>query len=323
MFGFMGIKGMGAAAADEIVRERNENGPFKSFIDFLDRVDLHIVNRRAIEVLIMTGSFDNLGQSRAVLYANLEAAVSYAENKKSGLQFGQISLFEDSGEQEFADFVFEQIPDWDALDKLEKEKEYIGCYVSGHPLDGCRDIIKKCATMSFLELPRVQNGKSYTIMGMVKNLRPFTTKQGKQMAFGGLEDFNGTLDLVFPPKVWEHLAARVANDQIIAFSVTADTERDPERPSFKVSDIVEQSALEQRTYQEIHIKLAHFTEERQLMPLRDFLLDNTGTCSVYFHINTDCGAVVVRAHPQLMVSAADDVVESLEQQMLVESVWKE
>ncbi len=323
VFGFMGIKGMGAAAADEIVRERNENGPFKSFIDFLDRVDLHIVNRRAIEVLIMTGSFDNLGQSRAVLYANLEAAVSYAENKKSGLQFGQISLFEDSGEQEFADFVFEQIPDWDALDKLEKEKEYIGCYVSGHPLDGCRDIIKKCATMSFLELPRVQNGKSYTIMGMVKNLRPFTTKQGKQMAFGGLEDFNGTLDLVFPPKVWEHLAARVANDQIIAFSVTADTERDPERPSFKVSDIVEQSALEQRTYQEIHIKLAHFTEERQLMPLRDFLLDNTGTCSVYFHINTDCGAVVVRAHPQLMVSAADDVVESLEQQMLVESVWKE
>ena len=323
VFGFMGIKGMGAAAADEIVRERTEHGSFKSFMDFLDRVDLHIITKRVLEVLIMTGSFDNLGQSRAELFANLDAAAAYAERKKAGTQFGQISLFEDSGEEEFVPFAFEPIADWDMLDKLEKEKEYIGCYVSGHPLDKYRETMKRCTDMSFLELFRVHNGKQYTVMGMIKNIHAFTTKQGMPMAFAKLEDFNGMLDLSFPPKVWEHAAAQISEGCVAALSVCADLTRNPEYPTFRVSGIISENALQQRIYQEVHIKLSHFSEESQLMALRDFLLDNAGSCSLYFHIQTEQGEMTIRAHPQMKVSGAESVVESLEQQRFVESVWKE
>ena len=83
VYGLLGIKGLGEAAADEILLQRKNDGPFKSFIDFLERVDLHTVNKRALEVLIQTGCFDNLGINRPTLLQNAERAVAYCENKKA------------------------------------------------------------------------------------------------------------------------------------------------------------------------------------------------------------------------------------------------
>ena len=93
VYGLLGIKGLGEQAAESIVGEREKNGPYKSFMDFLDRVDLHSVNKKALEVLIQTGSFDALGQFRSTLLTNLERVVEYASHRKEATKFGQVSLF--------------------------------------------------------------------------------------------------------------------------------------------------------------------------------------------------------------------------------------
>ena len=144
-FGLGGIKGVGEGAVDAIVSEREKNGPYTDFMNFLDRCDLHAINRKAIEVMIKTGCFDNFGSentiSRSTLIANMERAVEYAENKKQQKLYGQVSLFEEAGEKEFDDFKFDLLPEWTLQEKLASEKELIGFYLSGHPLDEYRDII--------------------------------------------------------------------------------------------------------------------------------------------------------------------------------------
>ena len=248
-FGLGGIKGVGEGAVDAIVSEREKNGPYTDFMNFLDRCDLHAINRKAIEVMIKTGCFDNFGSentiSRSTLIANMERAVEYAENKKQQKLYGQVSLFEEAGEKEFDDFKFDLLPEWTLQEKLASEKELIGFYHSGHPLDEYRDIIEKAETFNVATPDRAQKDKSYTIVGMLKGLRPFVTKKEKTMAFGQFEDINGEIDLTFFPKTWEKVAGRVQIDKVYGFTGKVDTSRDT--PSFLIDDVIAPEELKEKS----------------------------------------------------------------------------
>ncbi|MBQ9238623.1 MAG: DNA polymerase III subunit alpha, partial [Treponema sp.] len=148
VFALCGIKGMGEKAAENIVTERQEHGVYQSFIDFLERVDLHTVNKRALEVLIKTGAFDSFGINRPTLFHNLENAVSYVENKQIDLNNGQEDLFGGTDEKTYADFQFIAIDDAPHRQKLNEERDCIGCYVSGHPLDDYRKAINAAVTLT-------------------------------------------------------------------------------------------------------------------------------------------------------------------------------
>ncbi len=326
VFGLMGIKGLGESAAEAIVNERIKNGPYKSFMDFLDRVNSFDVNKKAIEVLIKTGAFDKLNESRSTLMANMELAISYTEKKKESTQFGQVSLFEDSGEKEFNDFVFQEMPEMPFLEKLNMEKELIGCYISGHPLDEYSQIIKNSANISSNTLNRASPDKQYTIVGMIKSLRPYITKSNKQMAFGVLEDLNGEIDLTFFPKTWEKLSAtgKVREDAIIGLVGKIDNSRDEEKPTFLVDDILDLNDIKEKTNWNVHIQLEkNFSSESQIYPLRDFLFGTSGNSCVYFHIETQKGSVVVKGNNQMTVPCSDEFLQELAMQPYVESVWKE
>lgn len=344
VFGLKGIKGMGEAAAAEIVKERTENGPFKDFIDFLDRVDLKTVNKKAIEVLIKTGAFDKLGKNRPTLLLNMERAVEYEENKKEGGAFGQVSLFEDSGEKEFADFKFEEAEDSPKLDKLNMEKELIGCYVSGHPLDDYKKAIETSATVNSSNILREakeskaekdalaasgQNswqsrnaGKEYTAIGMITELRPIMTKKAppRPMAFAKLQDYNGAIDLTFFPKTWEKMASVIKNEGVYAFKGKVDGSRDD--PSFMVDSLEDISTLQAHSIQEVHIQLDKgFTSDKQIFALKDFLFGSSGNCSVYFHIDTEQGPYTVKANAQLSAPSTKEFIQSLETIPFVKDVW--
>lgn len=196
VFGLLGIKGVGEQAAHDIVAERT-HGKYKSFIDFLDRVDLHTVNKKNLEVLIQTGCFDKLGQNRSELLNNLEAAMAFSAQKKAGTAVGQASLFEDTGIKEFSDFTFSPVADLPQKEKLRIEKELMGFYISGHPLDEYKKAIDRGATLELSNCRRAQKEKLYTIVGMITGIRPYQTKNGKWMGFGTFEDRSSTIDLTF------------------------------------------------------------------------------------------------------------------------------
>lgn len=354
VFGFKGIKGMGDTAAHAIVKEREENGPYKSFLDFLERL-LNVkeeiideetgvkkgeklsINKKAIEVLIKCGGFDNLGQNRPTLLANLEKAFSYTEKKLSGGEDGQISLFENTDEKVFADYKFEEVEDCSKMDKLNMEKELIGCYVSGHPLDDYRKAFDK-ATLNSKTLEREakisknmqsaettswrrnQNSKEYTILGMLTELRTIITKKQTSMAFAKLQDFYGQLDLTFFPKTWEELSSKVEKDKIYAFRGKLDTSRD--EPSFIVDGIEDPEVLQNRAIAEVHIQLTEgFTDEKQIFNLKEFLFGNSGNCSVYFHMNAGNYSYTIKANSQLSSPGTKEFIEALKLQPFVKEAW--
>ncbi|MFA6507094.1 MAG: DNA polymerase III subunit alpha, partial [Treponemataceae bacterium] len=284
VYGLMGIKGVGANAVDEILARRAEEGPFKSFMDYLERVDLRAASKKVTELLTQTGAFDQFGNNRATLIANNERSYEYAQNKKDDKKFGQSSLFEDSGEKEYPDFVFEEVPDWDQTEKLRIEKELIGFYFSGHPMDKYRMAWERSTTLDLAHPDRATIDKEYTILGQLKSTRPYQTKKGKWMGFGSLSDFNGDIDLVFFPEVWEKNRDHLAVDSVIALKGKVDNGR--EKPSFLVDAVVDVEALAEKSYREIHVRLSAGAAENEetLYPLRDFLFENTGSCGIFFHI---------------------------------------
>lgn len=322
VYGLMGIKGLGEAAAEEIISQRTKDGIFSDFMDFLDRVDLHSVNKRALDVLIRTGAFDRLGINRPTLLSNYERAVEYANKKKEATAFGQVSLFENTDVQEFTDFQWEEVEDWPQLEKLRLEKELIGFYISGHPLDQYKKAFERSATINSTTIERAQSEKQYTAIGMVKSIREISTKKGKLMAFGALEDFNGSIDLTFFPKTWETLKNTFKTDDIIAVTGKVDLSRDS--PSILVDELADPDTLEEKSVKEVHIQLTPLiTDKKQLYDLEDLLIGVRGSCCVYFHIKTREGEYSIKASPQTTVPNSEDFLEKLSDQLFVENVWSE
>lgn len=322
IFGLLGIKGVGEQAAHDIVAERTANGAYTSFIDFLDRIDLHTVNKKNLEVLIQTGCFDKLDQNRATLLKNLEAAMAFSAQKKSGAAVGQCSLFEDTGIKEFADFVFEQTDDLPQMEKLRIEKDLMGFYISGHPLDAYKKAIDRSATLELAHLERAQKEKSYTIVGMITGIRPYQTKNGKWMGFGTFEDRSGTVDLTFFSKVWEEHRNTILPETVCGLIGTVDRSRDT--PSFLVDSFVNIEALTERAIKEVHIELDPLIQtDVQFQPLKDFIFGAEGNCDVFVHITLDDAVYQVKGSSQIKVPGTDDFIEQLTKQPGVLQVWKE
>lgn len=323
VYGLLGIKGLGEQASQMIVDERDSNGPYKSFMELLDRIDLHTVNKRALEVLVQTGCFDRLGQSRSTLVHNMERAIEYAAGKKDGSKFGQASLFESSGEQEFTEFVFEQLEEWPQKELLRIEKDLIGFYISGHPMDSYRKAFERGSTFDIRRIDKAQPERLYTLVGMIQSVRPYQTKSGKWMAFGVFEDFNGTIDLTFFPNIWDKARTVLLPDTVWGLTGKIDNTRD--KPSFLVESWINPDELQERVIREIHIAIdPTMTSEESLHPLRDFLFDSRGNCSVFFHVDgTGGNSWTVKAANQIQVSGAEGTIQDLMSLPGVTEVWRE
>lgn len=354
IFAFRGMKGMGKEAADAIVREREEHGQYKSFMDFLERClpltikdeegrEKRPLNSKAIEVCIKTGAFDKLGQNRTTLANNMERAIRYVNDKMNGTDNGQGDLFGDTDEKVYADFVFEELPDLPQMEKLNIEKEIIGSYVSGHPLDEYGKIISTCVTLSSKNMDRAakedkafkenlaasganswanrNSGKMYTVLGFLQNLRQIHTKTGKDMAFAKLQDYDGEIDLTFFSKTWESLSSKLQSGNVYAFKGRVDGTR--EQPSFIVDSLEDIASLKTKSISEIHIELEKniTSPELEFSKIREILFAQTGSCSVYFHLDTVQGSYIVQANPQLTVSSSDETIKVLKEMNIIKDVW--
>lgn len=363
VFGLKGIKGMGESAAQAIVSEREKNGKFTSFMDFIKRVgalierddegrEKTLVNKKAIEVLIKTGAFDHLGEkegkalNRPTLLANMEDALDYADDILEDKKKGQGDLFGDLGEeaQTYTEYKFKMIDDLPKRELLDMEKECIGCYVSGHPLDDYKKAIEHAVTLRASNIERVaaeskaekeamqasgakfwqmrDSGKSYIALGMIAELREITTKKGDRMAFAKLNDYDGQIDLTFFPKTWEVLKPQIQSGNVYAFKGKVDGSRDT--PSMLVDSLEDAAKLETKSANSVHIMLEPtFKSETAIAELKDFLFDKMGNCSVYFHIDTGNNPYVVRANEQLMISAGEETLKKLKDISFVKEVWTE
>ncbi|GHV69396.1 DNA-directed DNA polymerase [Spirochaetia bacterium] len=248
VYGFLGIKGLGGPSADEII-ECRKDGPYKGFMDFLDRVDIKVVGKKNIEILIQTGAFDCFDITRETLAGNFEKAVEYAMSKQNDQESGQSSLFEDAGEKEYQNFVFEPFPEMGRMEKLQQEKQLIGFYFSGHPMDVYKEIWKKTVKVN-LGQPETISPGNYTLLGMIKTLKPHTTSKGGKMAFSSLEDYNGEIETTFFPRTWELCQDKIKVDGIAALRGKIDYDKEKDRYGFIVEDCMDPADMEALAEQE-------------------------------------------------------------------------
>lgn len=235
------------------------------------------------------------------------------------------------------------MPEASKMEKLSMEKELIGCYVSGHPLDDYKKAYDK-ATLNSQNIMReskaaknaysaaIASGakpwqiknteKEYTAIGMLSDLRPIVTKKQTTMAFAKLQDYSGFIDLTFFPKTWEQLSGKIKNDNIYAFRGTLDTSPDREEPSFIINAIEDPQILENRAVQEVHIQMDEgINNEQQIFSLKEFLFGNSGTCAVYFHLNAGTNSYTIKANTQLSAPGTKEFLALVKEQPFVRDAW--
>ncbi|MCL2859148.1 MAG: DNA polymerase III subunit alpha [Oscillospiraceae bacterium] len=207
-FGLGSVKNVGVSAVNSIVNIRNQDGPFKSFDDFCERIQAENVNKKCIESLIKSGAFDSFGKTRATLLASFENIVDTIHNgAKKGIE-GQVSMFDLSvGMEEIKQKKYEytEKEEFAKNEILSMEKEMTGLYISGHPLEGLRAEIEKNSSISYLiinsfkENPNsvnLRDGYNAKCIGIVSHVKKIYTKRNTEMAFVTIEDLYGMIELV-------------------------------------------------------------------------------------------------------------------------------
>ena len=218
--GLGAVKNVGGAAVDAMLAARAQGEAFRSLTDFCQRVDLKVCNRRSIESLIRAGAFDSLGAGRARLLAGLEDCMKAAQVRAREATRGQRSLFDLLGpggpaaEAVVADHLPE-VPEFETRDLLAQEKEVLGLYISGHPLEALVEDLR-LRTHSVQSLRDRADGDRCTVGGIVTSLRRTATKKGDPMAFLALEDLTGSVEVVLFPKLYAQLDKDlVATDRMV------------------------------------------------------------------------------------------------------------
>lgn len=218
LFGLSGIQHLGDAAVESIIEAREKDGPFTALSDFLERVDGRTVNARACESLIKCGALDDLEANRPQMLEALPQAMSNAAMVREDRQSGQISLFGQS--EPVHEVAYKPLPDASSREKIDWERQLLGFYVSGHPLDRFKNEMKQCVPLSELEGEgRVTlDGKLITVGGIINHVKGMVTKKGAPMGYITLEDFTGEIEVVVFPSAWEKYRELLRNDAAILLS---------------------------------------------------------------------------------------------------------
>jgi DNA polymerase-3 subunit alpha len=223
-FGFYNIKNLGTDISDSIIEERKKNGPFTSLENFFERINHKNLNKKSVEALAKSGSMDELAE-RNMIIGNLETLISF--NKESRGGGSQDSLFGAIGGIKVNLSLVEQ-PKVTMKEKLIWEKELLGLYISGHPLDDYKEKIEKSGTLIKKAKTETKVGIPITIAAIIDNVRAVTTKTNKRMAFIRISDFSDSIDAVVFSELYEANKDILVPDTIIALQGKV-TERNGEK----------------------------------------------------------------------------------------------
>jgi len=218
------IKGVGSGAIEQIVENRNEKGEFRSIFDFASRIDTRVCNKKTIESLAQAGAFDTLHQNRAQLLASIEDIISYASRKQEEERLNQVSLFGDgsSGSGFVQEPKLRDCPPWTNIERLNKERELIGFYLSGHPLDRYKEDAKLFAshTLATDELSELNDRDRVKVVAIITAVKRITDKKGRPMAFVQVEDLQGSVEVLVFSEVYDRHQGLIAPDTVILIEGT-------------------------------------------------------------------------------------------------------
>jgi len=306
-FGLAGVKGVGEGAVLSIIDERNKNGKFQSVFDFIERVNLSSCNKKTIESLALCGAFDSFSDIKREQFfienskgeIVMEAIIRYGNKYQLDMAMTKNSLFGETDAIEIAKPEIPYAPEWSPLEKLNKERDLIGMYLSAHPLDEFEFQIKHVCTANTADLKDLPSleGKVLRIGGMVTNLRHGTSKAGNPYGIFTLEDYKGAFEFaLFGNNYVEYRNYMIKDLYLFITALVQEKGADykfkkptdpnlPKEIELKIQKIdlfrnIKDSLVQKITF---NIPLQRIDEDF-VVEMTDIILGNKGDINVFMHV---------------------------------------
>lgn len=315
IYGLSAIKNVGEKATEVIINERELNGEFKSFTDFLIRVDLRLVNKKTLEGLIQAGAFDSIEKNRRKLFYNLERATLYAQRYKEMPESkGQEGLFAapKANANGLGDLKLQDYEEYPEIEKLNLERAAIGFYVSGHPLDRYRKEIKNHISLSFgsdASEDEIDKMGTVKMCGAVSDLQIRSSKRGNKFVVFNLLDLYGTGECIAFSNLFESKQYLFKNDNLVF--VEGKAEKNGEKIKLVVDNIYPLERIHEQLGQNITINVQEgkVTYDK-LKRLKELVEANPGSCYLFFNVK-DNGTKKIYKSKEYKINLTSELISNL------------
>ena len=281
-YGLAGLKNVGVAAMESLVEERDNNGPFKDLADFCNRVDTRQINKRALENLIKAGAFDSLSPNRAQLHSAVEMMLREMSLATQERNSNQVNLFGDQVEQQA--IILPDINDWDLIEKLKRELEAVGFYLSAHPLDAYTNILVRQKVVPSSEIAERAAGRGgyIKLAGTIQGIRRMKSKRGNAYAFLSLSDSHGGFEVTLFSEILDAADDYLENGNSVI--ITAEVKHSDDgalRITAQGMETIDNVAMRTGTGLDIYLK-----DDSNLETIKEILKDHVnGRGRVTFKMN--------------------------------------
>lgn len=315
MYGLGAIKGVGEGAIENLVTERKANGPYKHLFDFCQRVDLRKVNRRVLEALIKAGCFDKLGQHRATLVASLNKALQQAEQEQKNAAFGQHDLLSFGTEECEPEFIV--VEKWDDNTQLNGEKDTLGFYLTGHPIDQFRNELTHFTTATVNQLNPVEHN-NITAAGMISGLRTRQTKRGDRLAIFTLDDGTGQIDVVCFSEPFNKYRELLTEDSIIVLTGEISMDDFSSRPRIMCREVLTIDEARQQYAKHLQINIDS-SKAFDMEKLQSTLKQHSGgQCPVIIKYRTNNAQADIKLGNKWYINPSNELISKINKELSVE-----
>ncbi|MBQ6853995.1 MAG: DNA polymerase III subunit alpha [Alphaproteobacteria bacterium] len=282
------VKNVGEVGMMQIVAERQANGPYKSLQDFFSRVDVSALNRRYVENLAKSGAFDSIEKNRAKIFENIENLLAYATNETQGRKSAQISLF-GSADKAANSLKLKDVPDWPHMEKLEKEAEAIGFYLSAHPLDAFDSVFERLRVVGSADIKGmvdISGAVRVQVAAIVSGVRERISQKGNKFAFVSASDKSGSFEIMCFSDVLATQKEKLKSGQPLLLTISADKRPDDEQLRMNIQSVDYLSEVMAKTVSTLIIRVDN---EKAISDLQRVLLTEEKGKSKIFLITTAKG----------------------------------
>jgi DNA polymerase III subunit alpha len=309
-FGLAGVKNVGVGAILEVLEAR-KSGPFTSVGDLLARLNLTKVNRKVLEALIQAGALDALQPDRARLLAGLEAALERVQQMKRLQTVKQMSMFGGLAQPETDDWLPEA-PAWEESERLAREKQALGIYLSGHPLDAYRHVLKSWVKVTIADLDDVPDGQEVSLGVVATSLKEKMSKRGGRLAILTVEDLTGSVEALVFGELLDRAAAWLSQPSLPLW-LKGSLVKEEQGPKIVAQEIAPLGAALPRWPERLDFRLqaANVTRE-QLLALKEVLGHHAGPVPAFLHfLEPGNGDEVLALPEELGLTPSDNLVNDV------------
>ncbi|MGI6328911.1 MAG: DNA polymerase III subunit alpha [Dethiobacteria bacterium] len=315
-FGLAAVKNVGRGAIEAILKTRSKEGKFTGLYDFCSKVDLRTCNRKVLESLIKSGAFDSLGGARSQYLNILDDAMTYGHQLQKDRSNGQISMFTylgetgDLGELDDLGITGDNlppIPEFSPKEKLALEKEMVGLYISGHPLDQyCLILENLRGVVPLAELGELGERREVSIAGMISSVRAIYTKKGRPMSFLKVEDFTGEVEVVVFSDIHERCQSDLQEDRVVLIKGSTDFKEEEE-----VKIISKEITFFPAEAMQLMIRIHKDISIGEMLALKKILTSFSGSIPVYLYFEKN-GKMLLTGQEFWVNDAEDELFRSIE-----------